>query len=302
MNRWERLARRVVLATAIGAGLLLALGMVLSYAGLRSAYLGAGFPNWAASAAPLTVDLLTLVAYVGLLVLAHKAYPGAVVAFGVLASAGGQGYHLSHGGVDARITDGWVIFALGASVMVFAGLAGHLLWLILERALPAGFITAMRAGTVFADDQPARAEDTWSPSKAYGVPLDPPLPPRDSGKTRLLTSALLSQPDDPQLQRAMADYVGEIAALGLPPLTPPVDQPAPAPTRLHAVRDEPTPAAEPRTYRPRRTGSKAPSQQPKPCHCAGDPATGRPPCDGAVVKKSTYYRHNPQVSATGGTR
>jgi hypothetical protein len=144
LSRWETLARRIVWAAAAGAGLVTLIGMGTSFAGLRWTYLGAGFPTQVASVAPLIVDLLTLVAYVGLLVLPGKLYPSAVLAAGVLLSAGAQGYHARHGGIAAPITDGRLIFVLGASFMIFAGLALHLLWKILERALPADFITAMR--------------------------------------------------------------------------------------------------------------------------------------------------------------
>ena len=143
-SRWEHLARRIVLSTAGTAGALLVLAMALSYTGLRAFYLGAGLPGWAASLYPLTVDLLALVGYVALLVLAGKTYPAAVVAITVLWSAAAQGYHLSHGGVTSTITDGRVTFLAGASAMVCAGLSGHLVFKILERALPAGFITAMQ--------------------------------------------------------------------------------------------------------------------------------------------------------------
>ncbi len=159
LSRWETLARRIVWAAAAGAGLVTLIGMGTSFAGLRWTYLGAGFPTQVASVAPLIVDLLTLVAYVGLLVLPDKLYPSAVLAAGVLLSAGAQGYHARHGGVAAPITDGRLVFVLGASFMIFAGLALHLLWKILERALPADFILAMR-GTPSLPAPPTRAPVT----------------------------------------------------------------------------------------------------------------------------------------------
>jgi hypothetical protein len=118
--------------------------MVLSYAGLHAFYASAGFAPWSAWLAPLVIDLLTLVAYVAALTLGGW-YPALVVGIGVAASAGAQGYHAANGGITAPVTEAWVLFAAGASVMLAAGLAGHLFWKILEQALPAGFISAMRA-------------------------------------------------------------------------------------------------------------------------------------------------------------
>jgi hypothetical protein len=141
---WVRMARRILLATALLTAVLVLIGMALSYAGLRSAYRGAGFPEWAAAAAPLCVDLLTVVAYVGLIVLAGKAYPAALVAFGIGASAFAQGFHGSHGGVDAAITNWLVVALLYASPIIFAGLGGHLFFKVVERSTPADFITALR--------------------------------------------------------------------------------------------------------------------------------------------------------------
>lgn len=144
LSRWETLARRVVLAAVITAAAVTLLAMGLSYNGLRWAYLGAGFGSRVAALAPFVIDPLFLVTYLALLVLPGKRYPLAVLIFGVALSAGIQGYHSSHGGIDSKITDGRITALLGASFMVFAGLALHLLWKILERALPADFITAMR--------------------------------------------------------------------------------------------------------------------------------------------------------------
>jgi len=192
---WAELARRIVAAAALTAGLLLLLGMILSYAGLRSTYLGAGFPRWAASAAPLCVDLLTLTAYIALLVLVGKLYPSCVLAFGVLYSAWAQGFHLSHGGVDAQITSDRVIFLLGASVMIFAGLAGHLLWKILERALPSDFIEALRgaAPTLYAE-RPT-----------------PSLPPSNPEFERESLGTWTEPPEFPDLGKLLVDYDNDLA-------------------------------------------------------------------------------------------
>lgn len=166
MTRWETLARRVVIATAALTAALLVLAMGLSYTGLRAFYLGAGFPTLAANLFPLPVDLLFPVGFVATLVLppGGKWYPACVVAFSGVASAAAQGYHQSHGGVTAAITDGRVLFVAGASAMLCALIAGHLLWLILERALPVGFISAMRA------DREREADTFTAPKSGKRVP------------------------------------------------------------------------------------------------------------------------------------
>lgn len=211
MTRWELLARRIVVWTAAAAGGLLLLAMILSYSGLRAFYLGAGLPVWSASLYPLTVDLLALVGYVALLVLRHKAYPLAVVAGTVSWSAWAQGYHLSHGGVTSTITSGRVIFLAGASAMVCAGLAGHLLWRILERALPADFVTAMQ--------QTEPVERVANPVTAH------------ASRPSLGTPAgrQLLHPDPAELVRTLADYPG-LAAVPDPTSsqTPAAGTPRPA--------------------------------------------------------------------------
>jgi hypothetical protein len=273
LARWQTLARKIVQYTAIAAGALLTLGMVLSYAGLRSAYLGAGFSPRAAAAAPLTVDLLTLVAYVGLLVLAGKFYPSVVVAFGVLASAGAQGYHLSHGGVNARITDGRVIFLLGASCMIFAGLAGHLLWKILERALPREFITAMQAG-----GEPVRP--VYAPPRLHTPPL-----------------TMAGQPDLPPI-RTLGDaqrLLGDLEAAD-PPAIPARTTAAAATVTGPSQVTVPTGAGRgPAKIPAKKVGPRGgTSQDTGPCdprcleHPATDPRTGQP--TGIEVSKSTRYR------------
>lgn len=234
MTRWEHLARRVVLGVVTATTVLLLLGMVLSYSGLRSFFIGCGLPVWAASLSPLCVDLLAAVGYVALLVLHHKLYPGVVVALSVLGSAAGQGYHLSHGGIASDITDSRVIFAAGASAMICAGLAGHLLWRILERALPAGFIRAMQADlneSVFDSSEPA-----------------PDLnPERDRTATPLPTRA--GRPVGARITE-LAEHLEQIA---------PAPKPAAPARTLTAV-----PA--PRIHRPAAiTATVRPSQQPGPC-------------------------------------
>jgi hypothetical protein len=157
---WAELARRVVLGVATAAGVLLVLAMVLSYSGLRSFYIGCGLPDWMASAYPLCVDLLALVAYVAWLALGGW-YPAAVVVVGVLGSASAQGFHTANGGINANV-DGWLVLSLaGASAMLCAGLAAHLFVMIIKRALPVDFISAMRGAA----------------STLYLPPSNPYLPP-----------------------------------------------------------------------------------------------------------------------------
>lgn len=251
-ERWQTLARRVVLGAATATAVLLALAMGLSYTGLRGFYLGAGFPAVAASLFPLPIDLLFPVGFVALLVLpgARKIYAGAVVAFSGATSAAAQGYHQSHGGITADVTDGRVLFLAGASAMVSALIAGHLLWLILERALPVGFIAAMRADTPTFEPSPVQRD---------AIRVTPPLP--------------LVPPPVVELEQTLAD------------------RPA-----LHSV---PAATARPpaRVHRPR---GRPASQEPRECWCAGDEGTGRPACDGAVVTKSTWYRHNSAKAAHHG--
>lgn len=258
MTRWEGLARRVVAATAAAAGVLLALAMILSYSGMRSFFLGCGFPAWAASAAPLCIDLLALVGYVALLVLIKKGYPGFIVAVGVLASAAAQGYHLSHGGITADVTDGRVIFAAGAAPMISAGLAGHLLWLILERALPAGFITAMRG----QGELEREAELPTQPPTRLEAP-----PAAGSAPAPRAVGTLAPPPRD--AERTLADY---------PPLPPPVPLRRPAPAAARQPRAVVTRAS--------------PSQQDGPCvdDCTRHPA-------GTKVSKSTRYRCIDRIAA-----
>jgi hypothetical protein len=154
---WARVARRIVIWTALTAAAVMAVGMALSYVGLRGAYTGAGFAFRAAAVAPLCVDLLTLVAYVGLLVLAGKAYPTALVAFGIGFSAFAQGFHGTHGSDGGRITNWLVVGLLWASPIVFAGLAGHLTWLIVKRAAPADFILSLRGDEQVSPPRALRA-------------------------------------------------------------------------------------------------------------------------------------------------
>lgn len=196
---WTLLARRVVVGTAVTCAVLLLLAMVLSYAGLRSFYLGAGLPERWASAYPFCVDLLALVAYVAWLSLGGW-YPAAVVIFGVAASALAQGYHISHGGVDAQVT-GWFVLGLaGASAMVCAGLAAHLFVKIIKRALPVDFISAMR-GT--AQVTPA------APIARDAVPT-PDLPP--SNRVHGVPTPLDPMPADPfpDVERLLVDYDNDL--------------------------------------------------------------------------------------------
>lgn len=266
MTRWETLARRVVIATAVATAALVALAMGLSYAGLRAFYLGAGFPTVAASLFPLPIDLLFPVGFVAALVLAgrsRKAYAAAVVALAGLASAGAQGYHQSHGGVTAQITDARVLFVAGASAMLAALVAGHLLWLILERALPADFIAAMKATTERSTEW--KSPSASSPASVSAGPPSTTSPPRPVSTG---AAASIDATDGfPELEKLLVDYDNDLAqrANGRAPV-----------------------ATKPRVHRPT---AKAPSQQPRACYGAD---CG---CDGKVQTRSTWYRHNPQGGA-----
>jgi hypothetical protein len=253
VNRWERAAGQVVRVVIIATGVLLLLGMVLSYAGLRAFFLGAGLPGWAASLSPLCVDVLALVAYVALVVLVGKAYPAAVVALTVLGSAAAQGYHLSHGGVAADITDGRVIFAAGASAMVCAGLAGHLLYLVLARALPAEFITALQADLAPAVHGSTEPVSDLTPRR--DDPFSDELDQADPTSTAQMGSVT-----DAELEELLAE----------PVLT--------APAAIH----------RPVARRPIRVraGTVRPSQQTGPCVPTCKHHTGN-------VSKSTRYRCEP---------
>jgi len=254
MTDWREVARRVVFWTAVLTGVLMLLGMVLSYAGMRSFFTACGFPGWAALLAPLVVDLLAAVGYVGLIVLPRKAYPAAVVALGVVGSAAAQGYHLSHGGVSADVTDPWVIAAAGAAPMVSAGLAAHLLKLILDRVLPADFLTALRG-----EELPAAVVPAAAPVGRY----------EDGGQARLDTA--LTRFGLPPAPAWTPPAV-------LPPRVPaiPAELPPTAP-RITAQVSEPKPKPK-RAQRPPAGGS----QLPGPCegckHHVGD------------VSKSARYR------------
>lgn len=205
LARWETLARRFVTWPALAAAALMLLAMAVSYAGLRSFYLGAGLPAWMASAYPLCIDLMALVAYAAWLSIGGW-YPVAVVAFGVLASAAAQGYHTSHGGIGAGVDNAFVLYLAGSSAIVCAALAAHLFVMIAKRALPADFIEAMRgteqqwtslspSSSSSPASLPSATSSASSPAGVSGAAGNPPFvhrPPAE--KPRPLRALPAEQP------------------------------------------------------------------------------------------------------------
>ena len=142
------LAKRLLRSAAVLGGACWAAGAVLTYSGGRSFAVAAYYSQGRAWLFPVTLDAAALVAYLALLMLpkAERRYPLAVVILCAGASAAAQGYHqvaLGPGGSQLELA--WPVrFAAGGWPAVSGLLAGHLIWLIVARAIPAGLVSALR--------------------------------------------------------------------------------------------------------------------------------------------------------------
>lgn len=137
-----------------------AVGVLLTYTGAHSFAVAAGYGDTRAWLFPLTLDVTALVAYLALLMLpkGDRWYPLVVVVVCAGASAAAQGYHqagMAPGTPDLVLA--WPVrFAAGAWPAAAALLAGHLVWMIVVRAIPAGLVSALRqladTPTVYVDE------------------------------------------------------------------------------------------------------------------------------------------------------
>lgn len=187
-----------LLKSAAGLGALCwSVGVLLTYTGAHSFAVAAGYGDTRAWLFPLTLDVTALVAYLALLMLpkGDRWYPLLVVALCAGASAAAQGYHqaaLAPGAPDLVLSQP-VRFAAGAWPALAALLAGHLVYVIVVRAIPAGLVSALRemadTPTVYADE--AERLDTALDAEPAAELDEPDEEPGSvvSGPSRLSVSA-----------------------------------------------------------------------------------------------------------------